>query len=326
MAWSVRPLAGADSADVAAVFRASRHAEMPWLPILHTPEEDVAFFAGEIETSESWAAVIDGRLVGFALARDGWLNHLYVDPEWRRRGVGSSLLARVTDAMPDAVQLWTFQRNETALRFYEGHGFEVVTCTDGSANEEREPDVHLRRTPPVSVRRAVPSDADLLARLHVRTWQTAYAGLVDAGYLARLDAVERAQRWRERLDDEASGVTTIMAVSADDLVGFMTVGPPRDADLDHQRPPWVEVYAVYVEPGHWRQGIGSRLWDAVERGWGPEVAGVALWVLRDNARARAFYGARGLAPDGAERSVPLGGQDVAEVRMVGRRLELPPMV
>jgi GNAT superfamily N-acetyltransferase len=319
MPWSVRSLAARDVADVAALFRASRQAVMPWLPVLHTPEEDVTFFGAEIASSASWGAEVDGRLIGFALARDGWLNHLYVDPGWRRRGVGSTLLLQVIDAMPGTLHLWAFQRNETALRFYEERGFEVVERTDGSRNEEREPDVHLRRTPSVVVRAAAPPDADALARLHVGSWRSAYAGLVDADYLSRLDAVERAQRWRDRLDDETSGVTTLVATSDTDIRGFISVGPSRDADLNSREAGWVEVYAVYVAPDHWRQGIGSALWRAVEGRWGPEVEGVALWVLRDNARARAFYAARGLLPDGAERSVAIGAQELAEVRLVRER-------
>jgi GNAT superfamily N-acetyltransferase len=167
----------------------------------------------------------------------------------------------------------------------------------------------------VRVRHAVPSDVDALARLHVSSWQSAYAGLVDAGYLARLDAVDRANRWRERIEDVTLGAATYVAVSGIEVVGFITSGPPRDADLDRQQVRWVEVYAVYVHPDHWRRGIGTALWRAAEGDWGSEVAGVALWVLRDNHRAHAFYVARGLGPDGAERSAAIGEQDLAEVRM-----------
>lgn len=144
MPWSVRPLSGDDVAEVAAVFRASRLAAMPWIPVLHTPDEDLAFFAAEIETSLSWGAADAGRLVGFALARDGWLNHLYVAPEWRGRGVGSDLLSRVLAESAGTVDLWAFARNAPALAFYRRHGFAVVERTDGSGNEEKEPDVRMR--------------------------------------------------------------------------------------------------------------------------------------------------------------------------------------
>jgi hypothetical protein len=42
---------------------------------------------------------------------------------------------------PGGFRLWTFRRNEDARRFYERLGFCVVELTDGSGNEEREPDV-----------------------------------------------------------------------------------------------------------------------------------------------------------------------------------------
>jgi hypothetical protein len=43
--------------------------------------------------------------------------------------------------------LWTFQVNGPARRFYERHGFVEVAQTDGSGNEEAEPDVRLEWTP-----------------------------------------------------------------------------------------------------------------------------------------------------------------------------------
>ncbi len=37
----------------------------------------------------------------------------------------------------------SFQRNRRALDFYAAHAFRIVKTTDGSANEEHEPDVLL---------------------------------------------------------------------------------------------------------------------------------------------------------------------------------------
>jgi GNAT superfamily N-acetyltransferase len=53
--------------------------------------------------------------------------------------MGSALLQVAQNAF-DRLQLWTFQRNGPARRFYEAKGFALVRQTDGAANEEREPD------------------------------------------------------------------------------------------------------------------------------------------------------------------------------------------
>lgn len=43
--------------------------------------------------------------------------------------------------LADRRQLWTFQRKARARRFYKARGFVAVEQTDGSRNEEKEPDV-----------------------------------------------------------------------------------------------------------------------------------------------------------------------------------------
>ena len=144
MLWAVRPLTEADVDDVCAVFRRSRASAMPWLPVLHTPDEDRRFFANEIATSEGWAVDPAGVLLGFALRREGWLNHLYVDPPSWRAGVGRELLARAARDVAVGLDLWVFQRNAAARAFYVEQRFVEVERTDGRGNEEREPDIRMR--------------------------------------------------------------------------------------------------------------------------------------------------------------------------------------
>jgi GNAT superfamily N-acetyltransferase len=69
------------------------------------------------------------------------LDHLYVEPDEHGRGIGTALLTRAKERRPKGLQLWTFQQNDRARGFYEYHGFRIVRMTDGSANEERTPDV-----------------------------------------------------------------------------------------------------------------------------------------------------------------------------------------
>jgi ribosomal protein S18 acetylase RimI-like enzyme len=57
------------------------------------------------------------------------------------RDLGNQLMEVVRQRQPGELQLWTFQTNGAARRFYERHGFEAVELTDGAGNEEHWPDV-----------------------------------------------------------------------------------------------------------------------------------------------------------------------------------------
>ena len=45
------------------------------------------------------------------------------------------------------------------------------------------------------IREASPTDATAIARVHVDSWRTTYAGIVPADYLANLSYVQREQFW-----------------------------------------------------------------------------------------------------------------------------------
>jgi GNAT superfamily N-acetyltransferase len=114
---------------------------MPYLPELHSDEETDAWMARQVVgRQEVVVAELDGRVVGFAALEGDLLGHLYVGPGHQRRGVGSALVDWVKGSRPAGFRLWVFQRNEGARRFYEERGCRLVELTDGSANEEREPD------------------------------------------------------------------------------------------------------------------------------------------------------------------------------------------
>ena len=114
---------------------------LTFLPELHTDEEtrdwirDVVLLHHEV-----WVAEVDGRVVGFAALSDEMLNHMYVHPDSQNRGAGSALLDRAKGQRPAGFRLWVFQRNEGARRFYERLGCRLVELTDGSGNEEKQPD------------------------------------------------------------------------------------------------------------------------------------------------------------------------------------------
>jgi GNAT superfamily N-acetyltransferase len=135
--------------DVTTLFLESRRAAMPNLKSPHSDTEtyqwmrEVVFPQRSIRIAEQ-----AGEIVGFA-ARDGaWLEHLYVKVGCTGRGIGSKLLEVVVSEarlVTPVLRLHAFQCNEAARRFYERHGFVAVAFSDGSANEEREPDVRYER-------------------------------------------------------------------------------------------------------------------------------------------------------------------------------------
>lgn len=122
------------------IFTASRSL-MPYLPRLHTPEEEADFICDSVLKEKTvFAAIIDRQIIGF-LARSGnWLDHLYVHPNHLCQGVGTRLLQTVQD-QAEELTLWTFQQNTMARMFYEKHGFRPVEWTDGRRNMEKLPDV-----------------------------------------------------------------------------------------------------------------------------------------------------------------------------------------
>ncbi len=132
-----------DARAIARLHRASRKAAMPWLPVIHSPDEELEFFRNQVLPDQT-VIVADNmdQVAGFAAYTHGWLNHLYVAPVAWRGGIGSELLRQV-QAASSSLQLWTFQGNTTARRFYARFRFEEVEFTDGRRNEEKMPDVRM---------------------------------------------------------------------------------------------------------------------------------------------------------------------------------------
>lgn len=155
----------------------------------------------------------------------------------------------------------------------------------------------------MDIRRATPDDAEALAKVHIDSWRSAYRGLVPDSHLAELDYERSARRFRQPgagLDEE-----TYVAEQDGEVLGFVTLGPCRDTDVDGDTTG--EIWGVYLAPEHWRKGIGTRLCRHAEhvlRSRG--CATVTLWVFDANASARRFYETMGFEPDGASKMLNPG--------------------
>ncbi|WAC94027.1 GNAT family N-acetyltransferase [Mycobacterium sp. Aquia_213] len=161
-----------------------------------------------------------------------------------------------------------------------------------------------------SVRRAVPADAHDAARVHVRSWQWAFQGLLAQEYLDSLDP----DAWAERYTFGRMGFqqpSTQVAVDGSTVCGLVTTDLCRDDDLTN----FGELMEIYVDPAYLHTGVGRLLMTAARtqlRGVG--VTSAALWVLDGNARARRFYERDGWRCDGSQRTSTYGDVPVGEVR------------
>jgi GNAT superfamily N-acetyltransferase len=135
----------ARAADCARISRAARKQALPYLPDLHSADEYLNFFANRVFGKDTVFIALDEdrQCVGFIAFGDGWVNHLYVLPGHQGLGIGGLLLDKAKQSA-QTLRLWTFERNERALRFYRKRGFSVIDRTDGARNEEQEPDLLLQ--------------------------------------------------------------------------------------------------------------------------------------------------------------------------------------
>jgi GNAT superfamily N-acetyltransferase len=145
----------------------------------------------------------------------------------------------------------------------------------------------------VVLRVATPEDAEQIAGISVRAWIHAYESFLDPRVLAERTVASQAERWRGWL--AGTETETRVAVVAERIAGYATVGPSRDGDATAAVG---QLGALYVDPPAQGAGLGTRLLaDAVTRIVAGGFSVATLWVFEENGLGRAFYERHGWRPD-----------------------------
>jgi ribosomal protein S18 acetylase RimI-like enzyme len=140
----------------------------------------------------------------------------------------------------------------------------------------------------LNFRAARSDDADAIALLHADSWRRHYRGAYSDSYLDGDVETNRRSVWSSRLAAPTHSAT-IVAENGAGLAGFVHVV----FDNDDQ---WGSlVDNLHVVTDRHRSGIGR---DLMRRAGAAVIDQAAstkayLWVLEQNARAQAFYGALG---------------------------------
>ena len=145
----IRKAEPAELPEAVALWERSRWDAQPRLEerMAYTHEQNLRQFVEVIAREcEIWLALREGAIVGLLALRGDRIDQLYVEPQAQRTGVGSALLNRAKELVPEGLALFTHQRNLNARAFYESQGFEVAAL-GVSPPPESEPDVEFEWRP-----------------------------------------------------------------------------------------------------------------------------------------------------------------------------------
>jgi GNAT superfamily N-acetyltransferase len=89
----IRPAESTDAAAIAEVWLRSFKAALPAVRPAHTDDEvrrwmhDVLVPTGTVSVVE-----VHTTVVGLLALASGWIEQMYIDPDWQRRGIGARLV------------------------------------------------------------------------------------------------------------------------------------------------------------------------------------------------------------------------------------------
>jgi ribosomal protein S18 acetylase RimI-like enzyme len=155
----------------------------------------------------------------------------------------------------------------------------------------------------MNIREATSDDAIGISKVHVDSRKAAYRGIMPDSLLDSLEYDRRTKYFSQAIEN---GSDEIFVSELDgQIVGFMTIGPCRDQDVDKKITG--EIWGIYLLPEHWRKSIGSLLCrHATQILFSRGYSEVTLWVLSQNVESRHFYEKMGFNLDGGIKTHNFG--------------------
>ncbi|HEX4571014.1 MAG TPA: GNAT family N-acetyltransferase [Dongiaceae bacterium] len=144
----------------------------------------------------------------------------------------------------------------------------------------------------LQIREAELSDAEAIARVRVDGWNRAYGEFIPERLPLSWTWEEQTADWCRELAARNDGKIHLVALEASEILAFASGGPPlRDnvivqGDTDAYT---AQIYSIYVTPGRYGGGIGTRLLGALAaRLAAAGHRNLCLWALELNP-FRRFY-------------------------------------
>lgn len=147
------------------------------------------------------------------------------------------------------------------------------------------------------IRKAVDTDASAIATINIKTWQSAYKGIIPQVHLDSLSIDDAIPRWALKISNMKENKKEIFVAETSNLngkkvVGFSMGGPSHFEDFKIDG----DLHAIYVLPKYWKQGIGTLLFNSVIKFFlNMKFKTMIIWALKDNSACN-FYKKLGGVP------------------------------
>ena len=156
----------------------------------------------------------------------------------------------------------------------------------------------------ITIRKALPEDANIYTDCLISCWQSAYKGIVPDEYLESMikERDQRVGRFKKVFTNPGD-CEYYCVMNAENMIGFLTINKSRCADSSYIG----EIWAIYLIEEFCGKGFGKDLLDfEIQELRRVEPKEIFLWVFEDNKRARRFYEKNNFRFDGTTREVKYG--------------------
>ena len=160
------------------------------------------------------------------------------------------------------------------------------------------------------IRIAKVSDSEIIAKLIIKSWQSAYRGLIDDKFLDNLSVKSIKKNWKKNILSQNEEDRIYVYEEKNEIVGVIRFGEPKDRENKKYN---AEILVLYVDPTMKRKGIGSKLFDFAKSILITEdKKDLIIWCLKGNNQGISFYEKNGGRARENRKSV-VNGLEVEEV-------------
>ena len=137
-----------------------------------------------------------------------------------------------------------------------------------------------------NIREAMLEDAEAIAEVHVNSWKSTYADLINEQDMSNITIENRKALWETvlKMPKEKQPVLVVQD-SQEQIVGFISGGKERTKRFGFDG----EIYAIYLLENYQRKGLGAMLLEAFAKKMEQNgYKSLLVWVLTENP-SNKFY-------------------------------------